>query len=42
MSRNDIEAALRAAYSGRARNDAYEVGRIFAPTATFHDAGHPA
>ncbi len=41
MTRTEIETALRATYAARARNDAAETGRIFAPDATFRDAGNP-
>jgi ketosteroid isomerase-like protein len=42
MHRNDIEAALRAAYAARAANDAAQSARIFGPKATFRGAGDPA
>jgi ketosteroid isomerase-like protein len=42
MNRDEIETALRAAYDARARNDAAGVSRIFAPDATFSNAGDPA
>ena len=41
MKRNDIEIVIRRAYAARRVNDPKGIGAIFAPDATFTDAGHP-